>query len=75
MTGTNREKYDKTVRRKEKIATYLFDLSKASFTMMFIAGLLISYQYGFSLSALITVVSGLIGTIVFAWYANRIMIF
>lgn len=75
LTGTSKERYDKTIRRKEKITTYLFDLSKASFTMMFVAGLLLTYQYGFSFPTILTIISGLVGTIAFAWFANRILIY
>jgi len=75
ITGTNKERYDKTIRRKEKFAVFLFDLAKASFTLMVIAGLWMFFTQGFTWSILGAVILGLLSTASFAFMANRVMIF
>lgn len=37
ITGTNKERYDKTIRRREKLAGYYFDMSKLIFAATVLA--------------------------------------
>lgn len=73
-TGTNKERYDKTIRRKEKLAGYFYDMSKIVFTATVIANIggLIN---GISLDLVVSFLFGMMTTIVLAWWANRIMIY
>lgn len=74
ITGTNKERYDKTIRRREKLATYFYDMSKATFTTVVLTnfGALI---IGITNINVFVGFSGLVLTILLAWYGNRIMIY
>lgn len=74
ITGTNKERYDKTIRRREKLSGYFFDMSKLVFTTMVVANLILPPDVMTNRHILMTVF-GLLMTITFAWWGNSIMKF
>lgn len=75
VTGSQRERYDKTIRRRDKLASFLYDLAKACFTLMVIAGIGIFYTDGLTLYVIMSVLMGFLLTVILAWIANRVLIF
>ena len=75
VTGSQRERYDKTIRRRDKLASFLYDLAKACFTLMVIAGLWMFFTEGFTFNILTAVAFGAVSTLGLAWSANRMMIY
>ena len=74
-TGNKREQFEKTILRKEKLSNFLYDIAKACFTLMVLAGVGIYYTDGLTLFVIVSVFAGLILTIILAWIANRILIY
>ena len=75
VTGSQRERYDKTIRRRDKLASFLYDLAKACFTLMVISGLWMFFNDGYSSKILCAIAVGIFGTSSLAYLANRIMIY
>lgn len=73
VTGSNRERFEKTIRKKERLSGFQYDLAKTSFTMMVLAGLGCVFAGQLNYGVVCSVLFGTIGTIGFAFLANRIM--
>lgn len=74
VTGSQRERYDKTIRRKEKLSGYFFDMSKIVFATAVIANIVIIPD-NFTFSKVIIMVMGMFTTICLAWYGNRLLVY
>ena len=71
-SGSNKERFEKTLRRKDKLAGFLYDIAKAIFTMMVLANIGIWFTQGFSMGIVYIVILGLIATYALAWFANQL---
>ena len=75
ITGTSKERHDKTIRRKDRLAGYFFSLSQISFTTM-VVGTFAATVFGeFSFSNVSIFLTGILSTIFFAFLGNRILIY
>lgn len=72
ITGTQKERYDKTIRRKEKLAGFLYDIAKSVFTVMVLTDIAIWFTSGFNMDLLLCIIFGCFATFLFAWYANQL---
>ena len=75
ISGSTREKYDKTIRRKEKLSGYLYNMSQITFAAMVLANIALMMNTGFSMVAFATLIIGSFASFVMAWTANRVLIF
>lgn len=75
IKGTNKERFEKTIRRKEKLATFLYDIAKSIFTVMVLTGVAVWFTQGFNYDLIYSVTFGIITTVLLAWNANRILKF
>lgn len=74
VTGTNKERYDKTIRRREKLAGYYFDMSK----LIFAATVLANFNALKGDIVIIDILQFVIGigcTVVFAAIGNSVLKF
>ena len=75
ISGSTRERYDKTIRRKEKLSGYLYNMSQITFAAMVLANIALMMNTGFSMVAFATLIIGSFASLVMAWTANRVLIF
>lgn len=73
IKGTNKERFEKTIRRKEKLAEFLYDIAKSVFTVMVLTGVVVWLTQGFNYDLIYSVIFGTVTTILLAWNANRIL--
>lgn len=74
ITGTNKERYDKTIRRREKLSGYYFDMSKLVFAATVLANIDMFKGNGEFIDFSVAVIGFLI-TYVFAYLGNNILKF
>ena len=70
---TGKERFEKVIRRKEKLTTYLYDLSKAVFTIMVLTDFAVWFSKGFNLDVMFSAIFGCLTSFLLAYYANRIL--
>lgn len=74
ITGTNKERYDKTIRRREKLSGYYFDMSK----LVFAATVLTNFNFvtnEIGMNNIMFGVCGLVSTVALAMLGNNILKF
>ena len=75
VTGTSRERYDKTIRRKEKLAEHCLKLSQITFASTVLTNSVGFIVNGMVIENLIVFIMGVFITVFFTWLGNRILIF
>lgn len=72
ISGSTRERFEKTIRRKDKLAGFLYDIAKTIFTMMVLANLGIWFTQGYNIFIVFSVLFGSVATYSIAWFANNL---
>ena len=68
-----RDEKDKVKSRKEKLASYFYDLSKLTFAALVLGGMSSLYTDDFKPYTIYVVIAGLVLTYITAFSANRIL--
>lgn len=68
-----RDEKDKVKTRKEKLASYFYDLSKLTFAALVLGGMSSLYTDDFKPYTIYVVIAGLVLTYITAFSANRIL--
>lgn len=74
VTGTNKERYDKTIRRREKLAGYYFDMSKLIFATTVLANFG-ALKGDIELVDILQLMIGIGSTAIFAMIGNNVLKF
>ena len=70
ITGTNKERFEKNIRRREKLTGYFYDMSKLVFSATVLTNIGI-FQGNVSSMDVLSILFGLTFTVLLAWFGNR----
>lgn len=73
QTGTQKQIFEKEKNRREKLATYFYDLSKLVFAGTFLTNIPGLLMLDFTISNVVNIIFGFILMSLLAWNANRLL--